>query len=124
MVSHFTTVTNKGCKIAAHFFFLFSFFFCEFRLNKSLIIRSINSRFCKDQEVLQQGSEGYLQNFFSIGATIRIGREMLCFLYAGFFVIILFLLFGDLETLEILEILDILKILKIFNPYIPKSSNP
>ena len=46
----------------------------------------------KDQEFIQQGSGGYttrirrlLEDFFGIGATIRIGGEMLCLLYAGFF---------------------------------------
>ena len=36
--------TNKGCKIAAPFF-LKNFFFCKFRLRKTLIIKSIKSRF-------------------------------------------------------------------------------
>ena len=46
----------------------------------------------KDQEVLQQGSGGYttrarrlLAGSFGIGASIRIGRELLCLPYAGFF---------------------------------------
>ena len=38
-----------------------------------------------DQEVIQQGSGGHKQDFFSIGATIRIGRETLCLLFVAFF---------------------------------------
>ena len=33
---------------------------------------------------MQQGSGGYEQFFFGIGANIRIGREMLSLPYAGF----------------------------------------
>ena len=40
----------------------------------------------KDQEVIQQGSGGFWQDFFRFCATIRIGQEMLCLPYAGFFV--------------------------------------
>ena len=54
--------TNKGCKIAAHFFL--NFFLCEIRPYKSLIIKSIN--------------------LYGIGAMIHIGREMLCLPNAGF----------------------------------------
>ena len=39
----------------------------------------------KGQEVIQQGSGGYYQDFFGIGATIRIGGEMLRLPYARFF---------------------------------------
>ena len=49
----------------------------------------------KDQEVKQQGSGGYttrigrlLAGFFGICTTIRIGWEMLCLSYAGFFLAI------------------------------------
>ena len=38
----------------------------------------------KDQEVIQQGSGGYKQDFFGIGATILIGGKMLCLPYAWF----------------------------------------
>ena len=36
---------------------------------------------------MQKGSGGYRHDFFGIGATIGIGREMLCLPYAGFFFI-------------------------------------
>ena len=37
-----------------------------------------------DQKVIQQGSGGYYQDYFGIGATIRIGQKMLCLQYADF----------------------------------------
>ena len=61
MVSDLKTFTNKGCKIAAHLLF----FFCEFYLTKP--------------------------DFFGIGATIHIGWDILCHLYAEF-------LFWSLDT--------------------------
>ena len=62
--SHNKKNTNKGCKIAE------LFFIGEFRLNKSVIIKSILQRagayttrirrlYKTDQEVIQQGSGGY-----------------------------------------------------------------
>ena len=35
-----------------------------------------------DQVVIHQGSGGYYQDFFCIGANIRIGQDMLCHPYA------------------------------------------
>ena len=69
-----------------------------FWANFAMIRRLYN----KDQEVIQQGSGGYTKRirrsynkdqkvisriFFGIGATIRIGQEMLCLKDAGFFFI-------------------------------------
>ena len=56
VVSDLKTFAYKGCKIDANFFL---FFLANFVL---------------------------LAGFFGIGATIRIGQEMLCLMYAVFFV--------------------------------------
>ena len=85
----FEIFTYKWCKIAAQFFFIYFFFTVKFRLNWSLTIKSIKSRsrgymtrirrlYNKDQEVISR-------IFFGIGATIRIGRELPCLPYAGFY---------------------------------------
>ena len=57
--------TNKGCKIAAHFYHSL------FSVNLGLIIFN---HYCQSS-----------QDFYGIGATIRIGRQMLCVPYAGFY---------------------------------------
>ena len=73
MVAHLKTFTNKGCKIALQE----KLFWANFARSRRL--------YNKYQEVIQQASGGYSQDFFGIGDTIRIGREMLCLLYAEFF---------------------------------------
>ena len=57
-------------------------------------IKRIRRLYIKDQEGIRQGSGGYttmisrlLAVFFGIGATIHIHQEMLCLLYAGFFLV-------------------------------------
>ena len=62
MVSDLITFADKGCKIAVQFFSP-SFFLANFAL---------------------------LAGFFVIGATIRIGREILCLPYAGFCLMVQF----------------------------------
>ena len=53
----------------------------------------IRKLYNKDQEVLQQGSGGYLQVFFGIVASIRNGQEMLCLLYAEYWLFCFFMKF-------------------------------
>ena len=55
MVSDLKTLAHMYCKIAAHFFI-----------------------------VVNVANIAWLAGFFGIGATIRIGQDMLCVPYAGF----------------------------------------
>ena len=70
-----------------------SFFFANFARIRRFTATRMRRLYNKDQEVKQQGSGGYttrirrlLAGFFGIGATIRIGREILCLPYAGFLI--------------------------------------
>ena len=59
-----------------------------FQVWKLLLIKGVKSP-CK-KKFTPPANLPYYQNFFGIGATILIGREMLCLLCAGFAVAILF----------------------------------
>ena len=89
----------KGVKLQRIYFF-FLFFFDKLRLKYSLIIKSIlqgsggytariRRFYNKDYEVIQQGYTTrimrLLAGIFVISVNIRIGWDMLCLPYAGFF---------------------------------------
>ena len=83
MVSNLKTFTNKGCKIAAQFVFLF-LFWEVIQQGPGGYTTRIRRLYNKDLEVINKDQEVISRIFFGIGATIRIGQKR-CFVYAGFF---------------------------------------